>query len=115
MKAAAIAVAALALLAAPAAAKEPAPQERTICLDVGGHSRPAVCHVSGGKLGAREEICQCPEGRRIQAPVCGEGETPPAETAAFDAARRKAALDGTLAGDLYQGRPMCVPPLKDDN
>ena len=86
MKSAAMAALGMALLSAPALAQGSAPQTRTICVDVSGASRPAVCHVSGGKLDAREDICQCPEGRRIQAPVCGDGETPPPETAAFDAA-----------------------------
>lgn len=105
-----IAAAALLALAAPAAAEAPkaAPQEITICLDVGGHSQPAVCHASGGRLDARDIICLCPEGRRITAPVCGEGENAPAETAAFDRARKDAAADGSLIGDLYEGRPMCV-------
>lgn len=114
MRHAAFAAAVLGVLAAPAWAQAPTspvpPKERTICLDVGGHSLPAVCNVVGGRLDAREEICQCPDGRRIQAPVCAAGETPPAESAAFDAARRKAAEDGSLMGDLYAGKPMCVAP-----
>ncbi|WP_374571916.1 hypothetical protein [Phenylobacterium sp.] len=105
------ALAALAILAAAPQAADPPPapkaQETTVCLDVGGHSVPAVCHVYGG-LGARDEFCLCPEGRRVTAPVCGPGETAPAETRAYDKARLKAAEDGSLIGDLYEGKPMCV-------
>lgn len=106
----------LLVVATTAAAQAPLTQnptrETTICLDVGGASRPAVCRISGGRLDPQEEICLCPEGQRVQAPVCGPGETPPVENRDLEIARRKAAADGSLVGDLYAGKPMCVAPRK---
>ncbi|MFN3522064.1 MAG: hypothetical protein ACK4YQ_07425 [Phenylobacterium sp.] len=110
--------AALVLLAGAAAAPVQAqapltqnpPRETIVCLDVSGRSLPAVCKVPGDRLDVREDFCLCPEGRRVKAPVCGPGQTPPAESRAFERARRTAAEDGTLIGDLYEGRPMCVAP-----
>ena len=104
------------LFAATALAQAPLaqapPKETTICIDVGGASLPAVCRVSGERLDPREDICLCPEGQRVQAPVCGPGETPQPENRAFEIARRKAAADGSLIGDLYEGKPMCMAPRK---
>lgn len=103
------------VLAAAAQAQTQAqapPKETTICIDVGGASLPAVCRVSGERLDPREDICLCPEGQRVQAPVCGPGETPQPENRAFEIARRKAAADGSLIGDLYEGKPMCMAPRK---
>ena len=36
--------------------------------------------------------------------------TPPAESAAFEEARRKAVVKGSLVGASWQGRPICVAP-----
>ena|SRR3990167_1277173 len=84
------------------------PTKTTICVDVGGQSLPAVCKVPGSRLDKREDICTCPQGMRVDAPVCAAGQKPPGETAAYDKARKLAARDGSLIGDLYEGRPMCV-------
>ncbi|CAN5788689.1 hypothetical protein BH11PSE1_BH11PSE1_14950 [soil metagenome] len=84
------------------------PSERTICIDVGGQSLPAVCKVPASRLDKREDFCLCHEGIKVTAPVCGPGERAPSENIAYEKARKAAARDGSLIGDLYQGRPMCV-------
>lgn len=84
------------------------PSERTICIDVGGQSLPAVCKVPASRLDRREDFCLCPQGVKVTAPVCGPGQKAPGETLAYEKARKVAARDGSLVGDLYQGRPMCV-------
>ena len=86
------------------------PTETTICVDVGGGTLPAVCRVPSSRLDQREDICICREGRTVKAPVCGPGEKAPAESRAFENARAAAAQDGTLFGDLFEGKPMCVAP-----
>lgn len=84
------------------------PSERTICIDVGGQSLPAVCKVPASRLDKREDFCLCHQGVKVTAPVCGPGQKAPGETLAYEKARKAAARDGSLIGDLYQGRPMCV-------
>jgi hypothetical protein len=109
-----IAAAALAAIAGSAAAQggmsANPPTETTLCLDVNGQSLPAVCTVPSSRLDKREDICLCHAGTRVTAPVCPEGVKPHADDIAFDKARKAAAKDGTLVGDLYQGQPMCVAP-----
>ncbi|MDO8380258.1 hypothetical protein [Phenylobacterium sp.] len=84
------------------------PTERTICIDVGGQSLPVVCRVPASRLDKREDFCLCHQGARVIAPVCGPGQKAPAENLAYERARRDAARDGSLLGDLYRGQPMCV-------
>lgn len=84
------------------------PTERTICIDVGGQSLPAVCKVPASRLDKREDFCLCHQGIKVSAPVCGPGERAPAENIAYEKARKAAARDGSLIGDLYEGRAMCV-------
>lgn len=107
------AVGAAALLVS--AANEPgssptSPATRTICLDVGGQSRPAVCQSPASRLDGRDDICLCRSAQRVEAPVCGSGDRPQAENRAYELARKAAARDGSLVGDVYAGRPMCVAP-----
>ncbi len=100
------AVPALALAQPQKAPSTPA----TLCLDPNGSTFPPVCHTqSASRFASPPDICLC-DGpyRRVDAPWCAKGETPPADTAAFDQARAKASQDGSLFGDLYQGKPMCV-------
>jgi hypothetical protein len=99
-----------ALAFAPAAAADNhKPRTRIICIDVGGQSLPAVCRRVGGRLERASEVCSCPEGRPVEAPLCGPGERAPEETLAFERARRDAARDGTLVGDRQNGRSFCIP------
>lgn len=86
------------------------PATRTICLDVGGVSRPAVCQRTASRLDGRDDICLCHSAQRVEAPVCGSGDRPPSENRAYELARKAAAADGSLIGDSWQGRPMCVAP-----
>ncbi|WP_304171098.1 hypothetical protein [Phenylobacterium aquaticum] len=84
------------------------PAMTTVCLDVGGESLPVVCQMPGSRLDRRDVFCHCPEGQRVDAPVCGAHEPAPPESLAYDKARRVAGRDGTLVGDSFQGRRMCV-------
>lgn len=112
----AVAAAALLSAAVPVAAAPPpgssplSPATRFICIDVGGQTRPILCRAQASRLDGREDICLCPVGRRVEAPVCGPGERSQAESRAFELARRSASRDGSLVGDVYDGRPMCVAP-----
>lgn len=86
------------------------PAVQDICLDVGGQTLPVYCQAPASRIDQRYDICICPMGRRVQAPVCAPDERPQPETRAFENARRAAAKDGSLVGDLFEGRPMCVAP-----
>ena len=87
------------------------PKTTTICLDVAGKSLPARCQVQASRLDAREDICLCPGGAdRVTIPVCPAGVRAPAESAAYETARRKAVNHGSLAGAMYNGQPMCLAP-----
>ena len=106
-------VAALALIAGAAHAQGPMnqnpPTKTSLCLEVSGAIIPPVCHRSGSRVDQREDICLCSAGgTKVEAPVCGPGEKPPAESRAFEKARRDAARDGSLMGDTWQGQRMCV-------
>lgn len=86
------------------------PAKTEICLDVNGGRLPVVCKMSGGRLDQREDICTCPAGVRTAVSVCQPGQEAPAENVALNAVRREAARDGSLIGDLFEGRPICVAP-----
>lgn len=87
------------------------PKTRTVCIDVSGRSLPATCRAPGSRLDAREDICLCGAGAEmVTAPVCPKGVHAPAESAAFERARRAAISHGSLVGATYQGQPMCVAP-----
>lgn len=101
-------VASAGLAAAQAPLNQNPPTQTVICLDVGGQSLPAVCDVPASRLDKREDICICHTGVRVDVPICPPGVRPPAESLAFERARREAARDGSLIGDLFEGRPMCV-------
>lgn len=109
-------VAALALIAGAAQAQAPRapisqnpPVKTTLCLDVSGAIIPPVCHRPGSRVDQREDICLCSAGgTQVDAPVCATDEKPPAESRAFEKARRDAARDGSLIGDSWEGQRMCV-------
>lgn len=86
------------------------PATRVVCIESNGASRPAVCTAQASRIDNSEDICICPVGRRVDAPVCRPGERPPAETRAFERARALVIDDNSLVGDLYEGKPMCVAP-----
>ncbi len=100
------------LTLAGSAGAQPPQTVRDICLDPGGESQPAVCSVYGGRAGASENVCTCPTGSmKAVAPVCPQGVKPPAESLAYNRARKAAAKDGSLVGDVFEGQPMCIAPL----
>lgn len=49
----------------------------TVCLEPDGSLSPVVCAAPATRLDARREVCECPTGRRTDAPLCTEGEKPP--------------------------------------
>lgn len=109
------ALAALTIGAGAAQAQEPGrnalnPTTTEVCLDVSGATLPIVCKVPASRLDKREDICSCPQGVRTKVAVCAPGQAAPAETVSLNAARREAARDGSLIGDLFQGQPICVAP-----
>lgn len=81
-----------------------------LCLDVGGQSRAPVCQGASSRLDQRYDICVCENAQRVEAPVCGDGERPISENRSYELARKDAARDGSLVGDRYEGRQMCVRP-----
>jgi hypothetical protein len=106
-----LAVSAFAVAALLAAAASPErPVKGTLCLDVGGESRPPVCHGSASRLDQGYDICLCKYARAVDAPICARGTRPPVENRAYEKARLAASRDGSLFGDAYEGRPMCVAP-----
>lgn len=105
------ALAAAVALAGAAASQEGTPTKPAkgiLCLDVGGEARPPVCRGSSSRLDQGYDICTCDNAQRVETPVCGKGEKPPTENRAYELARKDAARDGSLFGDTYEGRRMCV-------
>ncbi|MFL5294802.1 MAG: hypothetical protein ACJ798_00330 [Phenylobacterium sp.] len=85
------------------------PKVTTLCIDVTGRSLPATCRVPGSRLDSREDICLCgPGAQQVTASVCPAGVKPPAESAAFERARRAAIHGSSLVGATFNGQPMCV-------
>jgi hypothetical protein len=106
-------LAAAAIALAGSAGAQPDQPIRDICLDPGGHSEPIACSATGGRTRASENVCTCPAGSmKYVAPVCPEGVKPPPESLAYDRARKAAVSDGSLVGDVFEGAPMCVAPLR---
>jgi hypothetical protein len=97
-------------LAAGAALCKPSVNDTTsICLDPAGRSIPVTCQARPSRVEHEEYICQCLRGgEQVTIQVCPEGVRPPAESAAYERARRAAVRHGTLLGATYQGRVMCA-------
>ena len=81
-----------------------------VCLDVSGQTLPVVCKAPGSRLDKREDICQCPEGRLVDVQICAPGQRPPPDGLALSKVRRVAGKDGSLVGDTFAGKPICVAP-----
>ena len=109
--AAILAVSAGQALAAKDMASNP-PKQTSICLDVSGQTLPVTCRGPASRLDKREDICQCFEGRRVDVAVCAKGQREPPDGLALDKVRRLAAKDGSLIGDTFDGRPICVEPRR---
>lgn len=107
-----LAATALALSAGAASGQAPLsqnpPTQTVICLDVNGQTLPVSCRVPASRLDKREDICLCHQGMKVDVPICPPGVRPPAENLAYEKARKAAAKDMSLIGDMYEGRPMCV-------
>ena len=83
--------AATALMSGSALAQSVAdPNLTSICLDPGGQTRPVTCRSqNASRINQREDICQCLHGGdQVTVPFCPRGVKPPAESAAFEHARR---------------------------
>ena len=98
------------LAAAPGWAQPSVPNARTIqCIAPGGRLVPKSCDVADGRLGGRERMCTCPSGGvRVEVATCARGQNPPGESKALNIARRDGARDGTLIGDVANGKPICA-------
>jgi hypothetical protein len=107
-----LAGAALAITAAAAASAQPETAARTmVCVDVNGALLAADCRAQPSRLEAREDICLCPRGNRVEASVCPPGVPPPAESLPIARARRLILRDrGSLVGANFEGQPLCVAP-----
>lgn len=102
----------LAAGAAPAQTSKGLNAATTIqCIEPSGQSIPAVCDAPASRLDSREYICTCPNGgMRVNVPVCAKDQREPAEGRALVRARRDAAKDGSLVGDMVEGKAICVAP-----
>jgi hypothetical protein len=100
--------------AALAQSQDMPPSTTIVCVDVAGRTLPTTCTAPASRLDPREDICSCSQGERVVAPVCPKGVREPAETRAFQRARREALAGGhgSLIGATYKGQPMCVDPRR---
>ena len=107
-------IAYFALLAAACADKAAAPHQTlaTACIDVSGSQEVVKCVRHGwSHFSTDEGFCSCPvPSREVKATPCARGESPPPEDAEYRAALRAASQDGSLVGDTYHGKPICVAP-----
>jgi len=86
-----------------------APGTTIQCLDVAGQEIAPLCEVPASRLDKSEYICTCPAGgQRVNVPICAKGEHRPPESVALYRVRKLAMRDGTLVGDTFQGKPMCL-------
>jgi hypothetical protein len=104
-------VAAMAVAGAASASLADNPRTRTVCLDPAGKNLPANCKVAqASRISEDVDICICPGGAdRVEAPVCPKGVRAPAESLAYERARKAAVKNGSLVGASFNGQPMCVP------
>ena len=99
------------LAVATAAAAQPADSPATLCLDGLGVNHAPICHTqTASRIDTKPDICLCRGPyRRVDAPWCAPGESPPPESADYEHARAAAAeKDNSLFGDTYHGQRMCV-------
>ncbi len=106
-----VAAAAALVIAAPAYAEAAKPATTVMCIEVSGREIPPLCNVPASRLDKSEYICTCPAGgQRVAVPVCGKGEQQPGESRALERWRNQASRDGSLVGDLFEGKPACRAP-----
>ena len=112
----------LALLAASACMTPAPPQERVPLQRSAPRALP-VPHVFAQSTATESLWCLTPDGERIgyphgvcprpakfvRVPICAVGQSPHEETSEVRAARARAAMDGSVHGDRFQGRYFCIP------
>lgn len=110
MKAISLTLGLMGALVAGAAFGKPSVNTTTsICLDPAGHTLPVTCRTKASRVEHEEYICQCLRGgEQVEIPVCPEGVRPPAESAAYERARRAAVHKGSLVGATYEGQAICA-------
>jgi hypothetical protein len=79
-----------------------------VCVDTDGSTLPVVCRGAASRINPTQDFCSCPQGQRVDAPVCGPDERPHADNREFRTARREAARDGSLIGDRFEGASFCT-------
>jgi hypothetical protein len=89
-----------------------APGTTIQCIRVDGTEAPPLCDVPGSKIDKSEYLCTCRDGQRIAVPICGPGERRPPESVALHKVRRELSRDGSLVGDRFEGRPICLDPRR---
>ena len=94
-----------------------------ICAKPDGGEEPVICSMARdaeGRLKQPADRCDCSfGGKRVLIHVCGPGDerSTPVEgprrydREAFQQFLREAGQDGSLEGDLMNGRPVCYDPL----
>ena len=104
----AAAIGLMGLAGAGAGAAESQRQATTyVCLDPGGASRGAICDRTLNTSG--DDFCRCPGNTdKVKVDVCAPGETPPAQSHAYELAMHRASSDGSLIGDSFGDQRMCV-------
>lgn len=104
----AAAIGLMGLAGAGAGAAESQRQATTyVCLDPGGASRGAICDRTLNTGG--DDFCRCPGNTdKVKVDVCAPGETPPAQSHAYELAMHRASSDGSLIGDSFGDQRMCV-------
>jgi hypothetical protein len=78
-----------------------------VCLDTGGQNRGGVCNRSLN--GRPDDFCRCPANTdKVRVAVCEHGQTPPAQSHAYEVAAHRLSADGSLIGDAFDGQAICV-------
>jgi hypothetical protein len=107
-------IASIALLAAACADKTATPTANvvTACIDPSGSQDVVNCVKHGWSLFSKDEgFCTCPTAaREVKATPCAPGERPPAEDAEYRETLKSASADGSLVGDTFHGKAICVAP-----
>lgn len=90
------------------ATAEPRRQEFTyVCLDTGGSNRGPICDRSLNS--SADDFCRCPANTdKVRIEVCQPGQTPPSQSAAYEAFAHRASADGSLVGDVFNDQPVCA-------
>ena len=103
-----LALSALAM-SAPLAAQASGERTATVCLNMDGSTRGAICHKTS--TWRQDDIFNCPGATdQVTAPLCAAGESPAPDSADANRARHEAVHNGSLAGGTYKGHRFCVRP-----